>query len=122
MNVEHYRQLLVAKEKELSEDLAQAKSEVQEAGAPDVGDATDVAVADEETASLLSQGTTDTDVLEQVRDASKRIQDGTYGKCLVCGKPIEEKRLEAVPWAAYDVKHQEEMDRREGKPTGGATL
>ena len=44
--------------------------------------------------------------LQQVRDALRRIDDGTYGSCLVDGGTIDEKRLDAVPWAAYCTKHQ----------------
>jgi DnaK suppressor protein len=122
MDVEHYRTLLVAKEEELTEDLARAKSEAIDASSDEVGDETDAAVRTSEQESALDQGTQDTDTLEQVRDALKRIGQGTYGLCQVCGRPIEEKRLEAVPWAAYDVPHQAERDRVENRPTGGATL
>jgi RNA polymerase-binding transcription factor DksA len=36
--------------------------------------------------------------LKQVRAALQRIQDGTYGVCIDCGRRIEPARLEAVPW------------------------
>jgi DnaK suppressor protein len=35
-----------------------------------------------------------------VAAALERIDDGTYGTCTVCGKPIAAERLEVVPWAA----------------------
>ncbi len=35
----------------------------------------------------------------EVEAALKRIEDGTYGTCGVCGKSIGVERLEAVPWA-----------------------
>jgi RNA polymerase-binding transcription factor DksA len=35
--------------------------------------------------------------IKQLDEALKRIDDGTYGVCTVCGKLIEKKRLEAVP-------------------------
>ena len=38
------------------------------------------------------------DVLRQIDAALKRIDDGTYGICRVCGREIGEERLEAVPW------------------------
>ena len=31
--------------------------------------------------------------------AMEKLDDGTYGRCDVCGKPIPEGRLEALPWA-----------------------
>jgi DnaK suppressor protein len=51
-------------------------------------------------------------LLTEVEDALKRIEDGTYGKCVNCGRPIPEKRLEAIPWAARDVKCEEQLERR----------
>ncbi|MBR5901101.1 TraR/DksA C4-type zinc finger protein [bacterium] len=38
-------------------------------------------------------------LLQQVNDALKRIEDGTYGYCSVCGKAIPQARLEAIPEA-----------------------
>ena len=39
-------------------------------------------------------------VLTEIDAALKRIDDGTYGTCTVCGKKIVEARLEAYPWAS----------------------
>jgi len=39
------------------------------------------------------------DLLRQVNDALKRIDEGTFGFCKVCGRPIEKERLEAIPYA-----------------------
>jgi DnaK suppressor protein len=51
-------------------------------------------------------------LLEEVEDALKRLEQGTYGICVVCGQPIPEKRLEAIPWAARCVKDEEQLERR----------
>jgi DnaK suppressor protein len=51
-------------------------------------------------------------LLTEVRAALKRIEDGTYGKCVVCGRPIPEKRLEAIPWASRDVEHEAALEQR----------
>jgi DnaK suppressor protein len=48
-----------------------------------------------------------------VRAALTRIDDGTYGKCVVDGEPIGAKRLESVPWTPYCLKHQAELEERE---------
>jgi RNA polymerase-binding protein DksA len=39
-------------------------------------------------------------VLAEIDAALKRIENGTYGICTNCGKPIAEERLEAYPWAS----------------------
>jgi DnaK suppressor protein len=39
-------------------------------------------------------------LLGEIDAALRRIDDGTYGICTNCGKPIAEERLEARPWAS----------------------
>jgi DnaK suppressor protein len=51
-------------------------------------------------------------LLTEVQNALERIEKGTYGKCIVCGQPIPEKRLEALPWAARCVKDEERLEER----------
>jgi DnaK suppressor protein len=51
-------------------------------------------------------------LLTEVEEALKRIENGTYGYCIVCGNPIPEKRLEALPWASRCVKDQEQLEQR----------
>lgn len=53
-------------------------------------------------------------LLKQVQAALSRIGDETFGTCLRCDEPIPEKRLKAVPWAAYCVPCQEIVDRQSG--------
>lgn len=43
--------------------------------------------------------------LGDVEDAQSRLDDGTYGRCVVCGEPIPAARLEFRPWAATCVEH-----------------
>jgi RNA polymerase-binding protein DksA len=38
-------------------------------------------------------------VLSEIDDALRRIENGTYGVCKSCGKQIAPERLEALPWA-----------------------
>jgi DnaK suppressor protein len=51
-------------------------------------------------------------LLTEVLDALTRIERGTYGICIVCGDPIPEKRLEALPWAARCAKDEEQLEQR----------
>ena len=50
-------------------------------------------------------------LLQSIRGALARMEDGSYGVCLRCDAAINPKRLGAVPWAAYCVRCQEEADR-----------
>jgi DnaK suppressor protein len=64
----------------------------------------------------------DSNMLRQIRRALARIDNGTYGVCLHCEEDILPKRMAAVPWAAFCIKCQEQVDRREieiDEPIGG---
>lgn len=51
-------------------------------------------------------------LLKEVRSALARIADGSFGICLRCEEEIPNKRLKAVPWAAYCVPCQESIERQ----------
>jgi DnaK suppressor protein len=53
--------------------------------------------------------------LEQIDEALQRIEDGTYGICLVTGEHITLERLKEVPVAKYSVKGKEIMEKRKQK-------
>jgi len=72
----------------------------------------DIAVDALETQQEQSLLVNEQALLAQVQRALKRIENGTYGKCVNCGQPIPEKRLEALPWAERDVKCEEQVERR----------
>jgi DnaK suppressor protein len=42
--------------------------------------------------------------IEQIRAALGRIDKGVYGKCASCEEPIDEKRLETLPYAPLCIK------------------
>jgi DnaK suppressor protein len=50
-------------------------------------------------------------VLAQIDASLERIEDGSFGTCTNCGKPIAEERLEARPWASLCIDCQREAER-----------
>jgi DnaK suppressor protein len=44
--------------------------------------------------------------LAEVEAALARLDDGTYGICVRCGRPIAQERLDALPWAAHCIDCQ----------------
>ena len=54
-----------------------------------------------------------TDLIDQVDRALSRIDDGTYGSCERCGRPIDAARLKALPRTllCQDCKRREERAR-----------
>jgi len=51
--------------------------------------------------------------LYEIDEALKRIDDGSYGVCDLCEKPIKHDRLEALPFTRYTVDCQAELEKRQ---------
>ncbi|MDQ3107930.1 MAG: TraR/DksA C4-type zinc finger protein [Actinomycetota bacterium] len=49
--------------------------------------------------------------LADVEHALHRIDDGTYGTCEACGKPISDERLAALPATRFCVDDQVQAER-----------
>jgi DnaK suppressor protein len=66
----------------------------------------------------------ESNLLRDVKDALRRIHDGSFGTCVECESAISPKRLAAVPWAACCIQCQEaaERDRQEGTESLTGTL
>jgi RNA polymerase-binding protein DksA len=51
-------------------------------------------------------------LVQAIDEALARIDDGTYGICAVCGKPIPEERLDAIPYATLCVEDKRAQEQR----------
>lgn len=51
-------------------------------------------------------------LLDEIEAALGRIETGTYGLCVTCGKPIAPERLEAVPYAARCIDDTRALESR----------
>jgi DnaK suppressor protein len=110
MNVEEYKRRLRELETRLSTRTKGERERAREQVIDTPADAGDLSVADEAQSEDFTEAELDATVLQQVRDALGRIDNGTYGRCVVDGEPIEPKRLEAVPWTPYCLKHQKLLE------------
>ena len=122
MNTERFKQRLLNKERELVEEMGRLEHDARDSGEAEVRDSIDDATSSQGTSEALQEDVLLSQTLTQVRDALVRIEDGTYGKCIACGRQIEAARLEAVPWAAYCLEDQEKQDKKAHAPQGGSTL
>jgi RNA polymerase-binding protein DksA len=107
-----FQQLLLEEKQRLLRQTS-FTSEVMDASGPDkTGDLSShrTHIADQGTESFQSELASrhrgrESQNLRDINDALKRIADGTYGICAVCGKPIARARLEIMPHATLCVKH-----------------
>jgi RNA polymerase-binding transcription factor len=98
--------LLAEREDRLEAELAELTKPTGEVGAISfgkrVGEGTSMAV-DRLTAVSAQEHLLV--MLEDVRRARRRVADGSYGLCEVCGEPIAEERLEVRPWSIRCIQH-----------------
>ena len=111
MDINHFKKLLLKKEQELLAAISRLEAEARDARQDEVEDPMDRVVSDEGRATAFQESTLEWQTLTQVRDAVRRIEEGTYGKCIDCARDIEPARLEAVPWTPYCLNDQEKHDR-----------
>lgn len=111
IDIEHFKRVLLEKERDLSARTSQLTEEARQPGASDVGDYADAATVDEAASEATSIDEVESHILVEVRQALQRIEDGTYGKCIECDRPIGRARLEAVPWTPYCKEDQERQDQ-----------
>ena len=52
------------------------------------------------------------DLMGKIDRALARMDDGTYGTCSRCGRPIEKARLKALPYADLCIKDAQAQSRR----------
>jgi DnaK suppressor protein len=109
VELEKFKKVLEAKQAELSGSLRN-RDEIAIEKAPDALDEVQLAGERELAIRTLDR---DSNMLRQIRRALARIEDGTFGICLHCEEDISPKRMNAVPWAAYCIRCQEQVDRHE---------
>lgn len=110
MNIERFKQLLLAKERELQDEISRFANEARDSRSADVEDPIDQVTSAEGKAAAFQESTLAAETLSQVRAALERIDQGTYGICIDCDRPINPARLEAVPWTPYCLDDQKKHD------------
>jgi RNA polymerase-binding transcription factor DksA len=89
-----------------------AQSEGGTTNAP--GDAGDVSVDSSTQDVSLGLMANERQLLAQVTAALQRIDQGTFGTCVVCGRAIEKERLAALPYTPYCLKDAREVQGKSG--------
>jgi DnaK suppressor protein len=97
-DLNRYKELLLAKRRELTTARAGTESPAPSAGG-DKGDLVDHATAALEAEVQVRLRQTDSKLLRAIDEALGRIEHNIFGVCQACMKPISAARLDAVPWS-----------------------
>lgn len=113
----YFRNLLIAKISELLNEAEKTVSEMTD-GKENYPDPTDRASLEADRNFELRIRDRERKLIAKMQEAIKRIDDGTYGICEMCGNPISEKRLQARPvtTSCIDCKtKQERLEKLKGE-------
>jgi RNA polymerase-binding protein DksA len=115
-DLEHFRELLLAKRRELLGDMSSMEREALRATGSNLSNLpihmADMGTDNYEQEFTLGLVEKDRQLLREINTALAKIQDGSYGLCEGTGKPISKARLEAQPWAKYSIEHARELEKR----------
>src|SRR5713101_9516341 len=106
-----YRDKLLVRREGLVGQVQAAEAYSRQRDAEATQDPADMAANAYTKELLVSMSANDRHLLQLIDEALERIDDGEYGECTNCGKPIQEKRLEAVPWARHCLPCQDLNER-----------
>ena len=119
IDTQHFRTMLVEERERVQKAIANLRDdhpgsldeEVEEIAATSDNHPGDTATAthDREVDYTLEENSEQ--VLADIELALKKIDDGTYGTCEKCGKPIAPERLDAMPWARLCIDDKRLQER-----------
>ncbi len=110
---EYFKALLNRKREELlsgAEKVVNGMSESNEENFPDPADR---ASHETDRSFLLRVKDRELKLISKVEEALKRIDDGAYGICELCGEEISEKRLEVRPVTTCCIECKTEEEEQE---------
>ena len=115
-----YKELLLNKRAQVGGDLSHISENTLNKSARDAsGDLSgysyhmaDQATDDYDRDFSLGRATSEQKQLFSIDEAMKRIEDGTYGSCLECGRLIAKKRLKALPQSELCIECQKNIENK----------
>jgi DnaK suppressor protein len=112
--LDHYRKILLEQLRQRTENVRSDQAAALEANDDGVKDSVDMSLLDVNRELAFRLGERESQMVADIDQALMRMDEGTYGVCARCGKPIDERRLEALPTARYDATCQAEIEANQG--------
>ena len=114
--LEHFRELLLAKRRELVGDMYSMEREALQRSGENLSNLpihmADMGTDNYEQEFTLGLMEKDRQLLREINTALMKIQNGMYGICEGTNKPISKARLEVQPWAKYSIEHARKLEDR----------
>ena len=91
--------------------LSDIKTQIPDELTKDIGDEIDDVTQTIEKEMTFDLSSNQKTILKDVDSALKKIENNTYGICELCKRPIEIKRLKAIPYTRYCMSCRQKQDR-----------
>jgi DnaK suppressor protein len=109
--LDYYKKRLQTRREELLRIIARTEEQGRTADDDPTVDLADKAANSYTKEFLFGQTDTDRVTLQLINEALERIKESTYGECVNCHQEMQQKRLEAVPWAKHCLVCQEKQEQ-----------
>jgi DnaK suppressor protein len=109
--LDYYKKKLQARREELIKTIARTEEEGRTADDDPTVDLADKAANSYTKEFLFGQTNIDRSMLALIDEALTRIKANKYGACVECEEELQQKRLEAVPWARHCVACAEKHEQ-----------
>ena len=113
--LEHFPRLLLDQLRQQTEHVRTDQAAALELYDDGVKDSVDLSVQDLNKEIALRLGERSSQLVADIDQALLRMKEGGYGICARCSKPIDERRLEALPTARYDAACQAIIESANGE-------
>jgi RNA polymerase-binding protein DksA len=119
-DLKKFKELLIGMRSQVGGDLSHITENTLNKSARDAsGDLSgysyhmaDMASDDYERDFALGRATDEQQALYSIDEAMKRVEEGVYGNCLQCNKPISKKRLAALPNTELCIECQKKNEEK----------
>ncbi len=105
-----YRKRLVEQKTDITRGYDKTRSQGKLVDSDSSHDPVDKAANSYTKEFLFSLSNKERDEIQMIDDAIIRIDEKSFGACVVCKDDVERKRLEAVPWAKHCLSCQEKIE------------
>src|SRR5438128_12462776 len=117
---EHFKRLLLTELQRHAQHIGEEQAMAIDVVSNDAQESSDLALRDVIQEMALKLGDRESKMVADIDQALMRMDEGSYGVCVRCGRSIDERRLNALPTARFDSACQTKIE--EQKATAGPTL
>jgi RNA polymerase-binding transcription factor len=115
---DHFKKLLLTELRRHARNVGDEQASAIDIANDDAKESSDLALRDVIQEMALKLGDRESKMVAEIDQALMRMKEGSYGICVRCGQPIDERRLEAMPTARYDAACQAAIEAVKGNGAG----